>query len=70
MIWVYLIIFALLYIALTVLAMIAEEEDWEGAEEVDLFWIFILSVMWPVVLPFFVLYVLAAMIKVAIKEII
>lgn len=70
MIWVYLIIFALFYIALTVLAMIAEEEDWEGAEEVDLFWIFILSVMWPVVLPFFVLYVLAAMIKVAIKEII
>ena len=70
MIWVYPIIFALFYIALTVLAMIAEEEDWEGAEEVDLFWIFILSVMWPVVLPFFVLYVLAAMIKVAIKEII
>lgn len=70
MIWVYLIIFALFYVALTVLAMIAEEEDWEGAEEVDLFWIFILSVMWPVVLPFFVLYVLAAMIKVAIKEII
>lgn len=70
MIWVYLIVFALFYVALVVLASIAEDEDWEGAEEFDLFWIFILSVMWPVVLPFFVLYVLAAMIKVAIKEII
>ena len=68
MIWVYLIVFALFYVALVVLASIAEDEDWEGAEELDLFWIFLLSLMWPIVLPLMVLYVLAMVIKTTIKE--
>lgn len=68
MIWVYLIVFALFYVALVVLASIAEDEDWEGAEELDLFWIFLLSLMWPIVLPLMALYVLAMVIKTTIKE--
>lgn len=68
MIWVYFVLFALTFVALSVLTLLAEDEGWEGAGEFDPFWIFFLSVFWPIVLPIVVLSVLAMMIKVAIKE--